>query len=180
MNHTEKGTCCHGGSDIIQENGQTCGGCGCGHHQAAMQITESEAEFLNQLAQTPYLPLTRFVLKSTKSDHFESVALAPVYLISRSDSMEMVKSTGIVLKSLEGKGLITLDYDEPLENGNYNDYLDSELYAFFKETAAQAKDNNDFLFDIPDLELGSIALTSLGQTAIIELDKLNRPEMEGV
>ena len=130
-----------------------------------------EKDFLYQLAQTPYLPLARFVLKSTKSSHFESVALAPVYLQDKTDSMETVKGIGAVLKSLEERGHLTLDYEEPLKNGDYSDYENSDLYAYFRETAAQAAKHDDYLYDIPDLELGSIALTYSGQLAI---DRMNR------
>jgi len=176
MDHTthqaHQGCCCHGSGDENQESGHGCGGCNCGHRQTEIQIVEEEIEILNQLAQTPYLPLASFVLKSTKSAHLESVALAPVYLNDRADSMETVKKTAAILKSLENKGLITLDYEEPLENGNYTDYADSPLYAYFKETVAQAKGQEEFLFDIPSLELGSIALTYLGQIAVKNWDQL--------
>ena len=171
MSHTHGGCCCQHDSHTNQESSHGCGGCGCGSHQAEIQLSPEEMEFLKQLAQTPYLPLARFVLKSTKSDHLESVALAPVYLQDKQDSMDTVKSMGAVLKSLEEKGLLTLDYEEPLENGDYTDYSHSALYAYFKETVAQSKVNEGFLFDIPDLELGSIALTYLGQTIIEAFDK---------
>jgi hypothetical protein len=172
MDNIHKDSCCQDSSGKTQEDEHICGGCNCGHHQTEIQISEEETEFLKQLAQTPYLPLARFVLKSTKSSHLESVALAPVYICDRTDSMETVKSMAVVLGSLKEKGLITLDYEEPLENGNYIDYSDSALYAYFKETVAQAKGRDDFLFDIPSLELGSISLTYLGQIAIENLDKL--------
>lgn len=172
MNHAHEGCCCQGHDDSTQEKEHACGGCHCGQHQTEIQITEEEIDFLKELAQTPYLPLASFVLKSTKSSHLASVALAPVYLDQKTDSMERVKSKGVVLKSLEHKGLITLDYEEPLENGNYGDYLDSTLYTYFKETVAEAGGREDFLFDLPSLELGSIALTGLGQMAVEQLDKL--------
>ncbi|MDF3001279.1 MAG: hypothetical protein K0Q48_1398 [Bacillota bacterium] len=152
-------------------SGGCCGGGGCASRKTAAPLTAEEIEFLKQLAQTPYLPLARFVLKSTKSNHFESVALAPVHLKDKTDSMEMVKSMGAVLKSLEERGFLTLDYEEPLENGNYSEYENSDLYAYFKETVAQAENHDDYLYDIPDLEHGSIALTYAGQQAIIEMDQ---------
>lgn len=171
MSSTHKSSCCQGGGDKDHHNEHSCTGC-CGQHQEEIQMSQEEIEFMKQLAQSPYLPLARFILKSTKSDHLESVALAPVYINNRADSMETVKHRAAILKSLEGKGLITLDYELPLENGNYADYSESELYAYFKETVAQAEDKAEFLYDIPDIELGSIALTYLGQIAIENLDKL--------
>lgn len=174
MNSSHNGCCCHDSSDNNSDNGHSCGGgCGCGGHQSSeIQISEEEIDVLKQLSQTPYLPLTRFILQSSQSDHLESVALAPVYLNSRDDSMETVKHMGTVLKALESKELISLDYEEPLENGNYDDYMNSSIYAYFKETAAHAKAQDGFLFDIPILELGSISLTSIGQMAIDQLDEL--------
>ncbi|QOX62662.1 hypothetical protein FRZ06_04515 [Anoxybacterium hadale] len=193
MNHNHKGGCCHGsGSHHHTEQDHQdhdhhdhhdhdehnhahghgcCGGGCCASRKSAAPLSAEETEFLIQLAQTPYLPLTRFVLKSTKSNHFESVALAPVHLKDKTDSMEVVKSTGAVLKSLEERGFLTLDYEEPLENGNYSEYENSDLYAYFKETVAQAENHDDYLYDIPELELGSIALTYSGQQAIIKMDQ---------
>lgn len=180
MNSTHSGCCCHDSSDNNTDNSHVCGGgCGCGGHQSSeIQISEEEIEVLRQLAQTPYLPLTRFILRSSQSDHLESVALAPVYLKNRTDSMETVKHMGAVLKALESKELITLDYEEPLENGNYDDYIHSSLYAYFEETASHAKAQDGFLFDIPYLELGSIGLTSIGQLAIEQLDELENTDTE--
>ena len=173
MNHTHNGSCCQGVHSDNEDKGHGCGGCNCGHHQTEIEISEEETEFLKLLAATPYLPLARFILKSAKSAHFESVALAPVYITHRSDSMEVVKSIGVVLKNLENKGLITLDYEEPLVNGDYADYTNSALYSYFKETVAQVEDKDDYIFDIPSLELGSIALTSLGQLVIESFDDLD-------
>ena len=186
MNHNHKGGCCHGsnGHDHNHQNhhshehaqGHGCGGgCCCASQRAEVPLSNEEKDFLNQLAQTPYLPLARFVLKSSKSSHFESVALAPVHLRDKADSMETVKSLGAILKSLEEKGHLTLDYEEPLENANYSEYKDSDLYAYFKETVAQAGNYDDYLYDIPDLELGSIALTYSGQMAIDKINPLVSP-----
>lgn len=176
MNHNHKDGCCHGGGNDQHDHhdhahGHGCGGGCCCANRKTAPLTAEETEVLKQLAQTPYLPLARFVLKSTKSNHFESVALAPVHLKDKTDSMELVKSTGAVLKSLEERGFLTLDYEEPLKNGNYTEYENSDLYAYFKETVAQAGNHDDYLYDIPDLEHGSIALTYSGQQAIIEMDQ---------
>lgn len=170
MNTTQKGCCCQSNHESTYENEHSCCRCNCGHHQTKMHISEEETEFLKQLAQIPYLPLARFILKSSKSSHLESVALAPVYLNHKSDSLETVKSMAVVLKSLKEKGLISLDYEEPLENGNYIEYSNSALYAYFKKTVAQGKENEDFLFDIPFIEFGSIALTYAGQIVIENFD----------
>lgn len=172
-NIQESGCCCksRSGEDATEEH--SCSKGGCCHQKAELFISDEEAEFLMQLAQTPFLPLARFLLKSSKSEHLESVALAPVYINNKCDSMECVKIRSAVLESLASQGLITLDYNEPLTNGNYQDYLESELYIYFIQTVEQGKGKEGFLFDIPDIEVGSIALTALGRAAIRQIDSLS-------
>lgn len=159
-------SCCGGQHD--ENHGHSC----CGAQSNEILLTEEDVEFLGVLAQTPFLPMASFILKSSKSSHLGSVALAPVYLKNLNDSMETVKSTGEMLKRLEGYGLITLDYDEPLQNYDYSDYSNAPLYAYFQQTVAEAPKTDEFLFDIAELELGSIALTHRGQQAIQQLDSL--------
>lgn len=138
--------------------------CSCGCH--AEELTEGEKAFLQKFADTSCLPLVRFVLASTKSAHFEAIALAPVYLESTEDEMAQVKAVGQILLGLEEKGMITLDYDEPLAGYGYERYSNSALYRYFEETLVQAKDSPEFLYDIGRLEHGSMALTVDGQAAI--------------
>lgn len=172
-NIQESGYCCKSksGEEAIKEH--SCSKGGCCHQKAELIISDEEAEILMQLAQTPFLPLARFILKSSKSDHLESVALAPVYLNNKNDNMDSVKSRSVTLKKLATQGLITLDYNEPLVNGNYQEYIESELYIYFIQTVKQGKGKEGFLFDIPDIEFGSIALTALGQDAIRQIDALS-------
>ncbi len=171
MSHMHNGCCQSGDKNIKGTNtGCCCGGCHAAAPQEEVSVSTEELQFLQKLAQTPYLPLASFLLKSTQSNHLESVALAPVYLNSKADSMETVKNTASLLKSLHEKGLISLDYEEPLENGDYSEYTDSESYAYFKETVAEAEGKKDFLFDTPSLELGSMALTYTGQLLIDRLE----------
>lgn len=170
----ESGCCCKSRSDedAIKEE-HSCNKGGCCHQKEELIISDEEAEILMQLAQTPFLPLARFLLRSSKSGHLESVALAPVYINDKYDNMERVKTRAEALENLASQGLITLDYNEPLANGNYQDYLESELYIYFTQTVEQAKGKEGFLFDIPNIELGSIALTALGQAAIRQIDSLS-------
>lgn len=151
------------------EGHHCCGGCGgcCCHHTA---LTEREEAFIRCLAQIPYLPVTRFLLRSTKSEHLESVALEPVYLLDIGDSMEHVQESGNVLRSLEEKGLITLDYDAPLQGYDYQTFLDSHVYRYFQETVEEAKARQDFLYDIGVMEQGSMALTQRGYAAADLID----------
>ena len=139
-----------------------CGKCGghCGCH--SLTLTEREQAFVRCLAQMPFLPVARFLLRSTKSEHLESVALAPAYILDAEDTMEHVKETGAVLHELEEKGLITLDYDVPLQNYDYQVYFHSAVYQSFQQTVEEAKTRPDFLYNIGIMELGSIALTQRG------------------
>lgn len=146
-----------------------CGGCGDCHchdhhhghgHSHGQELSEDEKGFLTYLAQYHYLPVTRFLLRSSKSSHLESVALAPVYLNYADDSLEQVKVMGKFLLGLEEKGLISLDYDEPLTGFDYKLYETSAIFASFQQTVLEAKENPEFLYDIGEIEYGSIALLS--------------------
>lgn len=158
--HNHTGCCNSGGG---------CGGCCCKHD---ITLSDKEKEFLLLLAQTPFLPVTSFILKSTKSEHLEAVALAPVYLADGKDTIETVKDTGKVIERLAELHIISLDYDIPLENCDYSEYETSDLFEFFKETVAGGTANADYIFDIPFLQLGSMALTSIGQDV---LDSFSQP-----
>ena len=156
--HNEKGGCCKSDS---------CGGCCCHHNQ--ITLSEEEKQFLLLLAETPFLPVAKFLMKSSESEHIESVALAPVFLSNKNDSMETVKKTGQIIDRLAEHHIISLDYDIPLENCDYSDYEQSDIFAYLKETIAEGQSNPNFIFDTAALQLGSMALTGIGQDV---LDKL--------
>lgn len=147
-----------------------CGNCGGGHCHS-LTLSEREQAFLRCLGQIPYLPVARFLLRSIKSAHLESVALAPVYLLDAEDSMEHVKESGNLLLALEEKGLITLDYEEKLQGCDYETYYCSEVYHSFLDTVAEAKLHMDFLYDIGIMECGSMALTERGYAAVDALTR---------
>lgn len=168
---------CHDEHDSCHDHGAHgetgCGSCcsgGC--HDNVIYITEDEHTFLSALSQTPFLPLARFIMTSSKSDDVESVALAPVYMTDKTETMDAVKKTGKTLRDMEEKGLITLDYDMPLEQGDYSVFEQSALYQMFCDTVNEAKDKEGFLFDQPVLETGSIALTALGRAALDSLENM--------
>ena len=89
--------------------------------------------------------------------------LSPVYLYDKHDTMEDVKAIGAVLKGLEDKGLMSLDYDMPIHDFDYVMYTNSDLYAYFVDTIAEAKGREGFLCDRAQIELGSMAVTDLGE-----------------
>lgn len=95
------GTC---GGNCGGSCGGNCSSCsGCGRE---LVLTAKEIDFLNTLAQIPFLPVAR-----TMGD------LTPVYL-EEGDREEM----SLILQCLEKKGLISLDYDQPIRGAYGEDY----------------------------------------------------------
>lgn len=149
-------------------------GCGCNHDHdhlhphptddsaAPIEVTENQKDFLHQLSHHHYLPVARFSLKDSRETEFVATALAPVFISAADDDMATVKEAGTFLQTLEDLGLITLDYDMPLNRYGYDIYKESALYAYFCATVAQGAAKPGFLGDTPVLELGSMALTDLG------------------
>ena len=159
-------------STPTQEEPNCCCQSGGSCRPAPLELTEREADFLRGMAQIPLLPLTRFLMLSSQEDDLESVGLSPVYLTDANESLDHIRETGALLLSLEEKGLITLDYDYPLEGYDYEVYRASSAYQLFVRTVQEGGQQEGFLFDLPELELGSMALTALGRSAIEQLDHI--------
>ncbi|MFI3313807.1 MAG: hypothetical protein R3Y62_07965 [Eubacteriales bacterium] len=160
--HNHDGCC--GGHHHHEHNHESCG-CGCHDEEEEVVIVvdtnldEGQLAFLEQLLEIKYLPVARFVVKSSKEDDFASVALAPVFIRDLKDSMADVKQAGTFLSQLENQGMISIDYDMPLNGYTYGEYRNCDLFQFFIETVKEGKDKDGFLGDKATLELGSIALT---------------------
>ena len=147
-------------------------GCGCGHDHTHIppsapasgpaEVTDSQKDFLHELAHRRFLPLARFTVEDSREKDFISTAMAPVFIRSVSDGMDAVKEAGAFLQRLADMGLVTLDYDLPLQGYGYEEYKQSSLYAYFRATVAEGAAKPGFLGDTPVLELGSIALTEAG------------------
>lgn len=145
--------------------------CNCGHehphqadaHAVPIEVTENQKDFLHHLSHSRYLPVARFTVKDSREEDFASTALAPVFLCSATDDMKTVKEAGVFLQRLEDLGLVTLDYDIPLNGYDYEEYKSSALYEYFRATVAEGASRLNFLGDTPVLELGSIALTEEGE-----------------
>ncbi len=133
----------------------------CGKHKKENieVITETELHFLKHLLEYKFLPVARFILKSSKEHSFQNTALSPVFIIDIKDSMKDVKNVGKKLIKLEDLGLITIDYDIPLKGYAYSEYTDSDIYEYFKQTVNEVKGKEGFLGDTPTMECGSIAPT---------------------
>lgn len=161
------------------EHGCTCG---CGHdheheHEiptyllkaaAHIAVNGNELAILQTVDAASCLPCARFLGLKSDEDEVAVDCLSPVYLYETTDSMEDAKSIGAVLKGLEDKGLLSLDYDMPIDGYDYTLYTESDLYTFFCQTMEEAKSQPNFLCDTPQIELGSMAVTPLGD-AVIEL-----------
>ena len=80
-----------------------CSGCsGCA---GTLELTEAELGVLAELAEIPFLPVSRNMGEETP--------------VRPGDSSEEM---GPVLLCLEKKGLISLDYDQPLKGCDYGSY----------------------------------------------------------
>lgn len=106
-----------------------CSGCPAG----VLYLTPQELEMLRRFGQTPFLPVARAAGDET-----------PVYL---EETARTPEEYGLILRHLEAKGLISLDYDLPLSNFDYAPYAAWPLN-------------------------GSMALTAAGQDALDSLDLL--------
>ena len=92
--------------------GNCCGSCGsCGAPGGCMELTVGEIEMLQTLSQIPFLPVARKLGDDT-----------PVYLEDKEKTQE---EYSLILRCLEKRGLISIDYDKPLkhfEAAAYEDY----------------------------------------------------------
>ena len=77
-----------------------CSGCA-----GTLELTEVELGVLEELAEIPFLPVARKMGEQT-----------PVRPGEEAEEMSLV------LQCLEKKGLISLDYDQPLRGCDYGDY----------------------------------------------------------
>ena len=79
-----------------------CGGCsGCARE---LTLSEAEIDFLRRLGQVAFLPVAR-----------QLGDLRPIYPEDGPENMSLI------LALLEKKGLISLDYDQPLSGARYAD-----------------------------------------------------------
>jgi len=151
-------------SDCSCHSHSSDSGKGHAHSQEPLTISSEEKSVLLELKQCSQLPVSRFVMSSSTEKEARFVSLAPVYIKALDDSMESVKQKGSVLSQLEKKGLISLDYDSPMQGYDYTLHTNSALFAYFTETVNEAKKKPSFLCDTAEIEFGIIALTELGSS----------------
>lgn len=146
------------------------GHCCCGHTHAPIPTPDGlspvQVDILLALRQRQCLPVACFTLLKADDASLQSAALAPVYLSAADDTMEQVKQLGRELSQLEEMDLLTLDYDIPLQNYPYDEYKNAALYAYFVQTVAEAASRPEAIYDTPHLDLGSMALTDVGEEMV--------------
>ena len=163
---------CHCNHAHSEQNHAGCCGNSCHAAPEPLELTAAEADVLRRFAQIPFQPLARFLMVSSTEDDLESVGLSAVHLDRADEPLEQVRETASLLRQLEEKGLITLDYDIPLNGYDYAIYRTSSAYQLFVRTVQDGARREGFLFDTPELELGSMALTALGRSVVEQLDHL--------
>lgn len=89
-------------------SGGCCGSCGSCGGGRELWVTEGEVALLNRFAELAFLPVAR---RWDSED--------PVYL---EDGAEKAPLNGDLLKALQFKGLISIDYDMPLAGFDYAAY----------------------------------------------------------
>lgn len=95
-----------------------CSGCtGCG---GCMELSEGEIRMLLTLGQIPFLPVARRL-----GD------LTPVFLEGEEYSVE---EFSLILQCLEKRGLISLDYDQPLKGFDDSAYAEYPIRGSFALT----------------------------------------------
>ena len=101
--------------------GNCCGNCGgCGSGGGCMELTGGELEMLQTLAQIPFLPVARKLGEDV-----------PVYL---EDTQKTQEEYSLILQCLEKRGLISIDYDQPLKNFDGAAYKDYPVRGSFALT----------------------------------------------
>ena len=108
-------------------NCANCGGCA-----GELVLSQPELDMLYELAENAFLPVARNAGDNT-----------PVYLEQQAETVEQY---GLILLCLEKKGLISIDFDKPLQGADMSKYKNYPIH-------------------------GSMALTARGQEVLDILDK---------
>lgn len=101
--------------------GTCCGSCGsCGNSGGCMELTMGEIEMLETLAQIPFLPVARKMGDDT-----------PIYL---EDTEKTQQEYSLILQCLQKRGMISIDYDQPLKSCDHESYKDYPIRGSFALT----------------------------------------------
>ena len=100
----------------------TCDSCDhCKKCSNCLTLNEGELYIMQKLAEIPFLPIAR---KTDSAD--------PIYL---EDQNYPVAEYSLILRSLERKGLITLDFDMPIKNFHSDKYNCYPIWGSFALSA---------------------------------------------
>ena len=80
------------------------------------EINSGEKKFLFELIENKYLPISEFIMNNSENEEIGFIAFHPVYIETVNDTMDDIKKNALILCELEKKGLISLDYDIPIES----------------------------------------------------------------
>jgi Adenylosuccinate lyase len=128
----------------------------------ATAVAKYELALLQALLEIKYIPVSRFVMSSSRTDSVRFTALEHVYLESKSDSMEMVKILSARLGEMERRKLVVIDYDTPLPGYSYKTHRDSDVFRYFDDTVKEGSKRPGFLCDTAEIEYGRVAISPLG------------------
>ncbi len=160
--------CGHGHRTHAEED------CGCGHDHGHRDgggpnynngLSIAENNVLMGLMEREKLPVARFALTASKAHHAYAVALEPVYIADPGDSLEQVKAYGALFAGMEDKGLISIEYDAPLDGYAYAEYRQSSAYGTLPRRPPRRR-RAASRSDTPVLELGRMILTGKGRAVI--------------
>lgn len=144
-----------------------CGGCGSNAKTLNMQeLTKSETDFIAELLSHCYLPVTQFILEDKSQSDFSLEIYSPVYIANSEQIISATTEIGKMLENLEQRGILSLDYDIPLSNYDYDDYYKSLAYTSFEASANTEIAQTDSSDIYPTIRKGSMTLTQQYLTAI--------------
>lgn len=102
--------------------GHCNGNCGqCGGCAGELVLSQPEIDMLYDLAQNAFLPVARGAGDNT-----------PIYLEKKDQTREQYS---LILICLEKKGLISIDFDKPLQGADMTAYKAYPIYGSFALTA---------------------------------------------
>lgn len=102
--------------------GNCNGNCGqCGGCAGELVLSQPEIDMLYDLAQNAFLPVARSAGDNT-----------PIYLEKKDQTREQYS---LILICLEKKGLISIDFDKPLQGADMTAYKAYPIYGSFALTA---------------------------------------------
>lgn len=102
--------------------GHCNGNCGqCGGCAGELVLSQPEIDMLYDLAQNAFLPVARSAGDNT-----------PIYLEKKDQTREQYS---LILICLEKKGLISIDFDKPLQGADMTAYQAYPIYGSFALTA---------------------------------------------